>query len=186
LMDDCHRLNLFGGCKEAEKRLGIERRLKGIDGSMAVELWENYIKNNDENTLSTLLEYNKEDVLLLKVLRERLLEYTGEITKGQVPDNIADTLNEQRNQASLNNVSSNNKPLTGKVFVLTGRLESFSRHEAEARIKELGGAAKGDVTRKTDYVVVGADPGSKLARAREMGIKTIDEKEFIELLESSV
>ncbi len=73
-------------------------------------------------------------------------------------------------------------PLSGKEFVLTGRLESFSRPEAEARIKELGGLAKDNVTRKTDYVVYGADPGSKLARAREMGIKTIDEKEFLRLI----
>jgi len=73
-------------------------------------------------------------------------------------------------------------PLSGKEFVITGRLEAFSRPEAEARIKELGGAAKDNVTRQTDYVVVGADPGSKLARAQEMGIKTIDEKEFSKLI----
>jgi DNA ligase (NAD+) len=73
-------------------------------------------------------------------------------------------------------------PLSGKEFVLTGRLESFSRQEAEARIKELGGAAKDNVTRKTDYVVVGADPGSKQARARELGIETIDEQKFLEML----
>jgi DNA ligase (NAD+) len=73
-------------------------------------------------------------------------------------------------------------PLSGKEFVLTGRLESFSRPEAEARIKALGGTAKDNVTRKTDYVVYGADPGSKLTRARELGIQTIDEKEFIKLI----
>jgi DNA ligase (NAD+) len=72
--------------------------------------------------------------------------------------------------------------LSGKEFVVTGRLESFSRQEAEAKIKELGGAAKDNVNRKTDYVVYGADPGSKLTRARELGIKTIDEKEFLDLI----
>ena len=51
-----------------------------------------------------------------------------------------------------------------------------------SRIQQLGGTTKSNVTRKTDYVVVGADPGSKLTRAREMGIKTIDEQEFIDLL----
>jgi DNA ligase (NAD+) len=73
-------------------------------------------------------------------------------------------------------------PLSGKEFVVTGRLEGFSRQEAEARIKGLGGAAKDNVTRKTDYVVVGADPGSKLARARELGIKILNEEEFLEIL----
>ena len=73
-------------------------------------------------------------------------------------------------------------PLSGKEFVVTGRLEAFTRQEAEARIRDLGSTAKDNVTRKTDYVVYGADPGSKLARARELDIKTIDEKEFIKLL----
>jgi DNA ligase (NAD+) len=73
-------------------------------------------------------------------------------------------------------------PLSGQEFVLTGRLESLSRPEAEARIKALGGAAKDNVTRKTDYVVAGADPGSKLTRARELGITELDEKEFLKLL----
>ena len=73
-------------------------------------------------------------------------------------------------------------PLSGQEFVITGRLETSSRQEAEARIKELGGAAKDNVTRKTTYVVVGADPGSKLVRAQELGIKTLNEEEFIKLL----
>jgi DNA ligase (NAD+) len=73
-------------------------------------------------------------------------------------------------------------PLSGKEFVVTGRLESFSRQAAEARIKELGGSAKDNVSKKTAYVVYGADPGSKLARAKELGIETIDEKEFLEMI----
>ncbi|MBA7666978.1 DNA ligase [subsurface metagenome] len=72
--------------------------------------------------------------------------------------------------------------LSGKEFVITGRLEAFSRQEAEARIKALGGAAKENVTRKTDYVVAGADPGSKLARAQELSITVLDEKQLIKLL----
>ena len=76
-------------------------------------------------------------------------------------------------------------PLAGKEFVVTGRLERFSRQEAEAKIKELGGAAKSDVTRKTNYVVVGADPGSKATRARDMGIEIIDEEEFVKKLEET-
>ena len=73
-------------------------------------------------------------------------------------------------------------PLSGQEFVVTGRLDAFTRPEAEAKIKELGGTAKDNVTRKTDYVVYGADPGSKLARARELGIKTLNEQEFLNLI----
>jgi len=75
-----------------------------------------------------------------------------------------------------------NLPLSGKEFVITGRLESFSRQLAEARVKELGGDTKDNVTRKTSYVVVGADPGSKLARAQSLGITILNEKEFLDLI----
>ncbi len=74
-------------------------------------------------------------------------------------------------------------PLNGKEFVITGRLKSFSRQQAEARIRALGGSAKSDVTRQTDYLIVGDDPGSKLARARELGIEQISEGELLKLLE---
>jgi DNA ligase (NAD+) len=76
-------------------------------------------------------------------------------------------------------------PLSGLEFVLTGKLEFFSRSEAEAKIKALGGKAGSDVTRKTSYVVVGADPGSKLAKAKKLGIKTLSEAEFLELLDKA-
>jgi DNA ligase (NAD+) len=75
-------------------------------------------------------------------------------------------------------------PLAGKEFVVTGRLESFSRQEAETKIKERGGSAKSSVSRKTDYVVAGSDPGSKLTRARELGITVLDENQFLDILEN--
>jgi DNA ligase (NAD+) len=77
-------------------------------------------------------------------------------------------------------------PLAGLEFVLTGKLESLSRSEAEAKVKALGGKAGSDVTRKTSYVVVGADPGSKLTKAEKLGIKMLNEAEFLELLDKAV
>jgi DNA ligase (NAD+) len=77
-------------------------------------------------------------------------------------------------------------PLAGREFAFTGKLESFSRSEAEAKIKALGGKAGSDVTKKTSYVVVGADPGSKLAKAEKLGIKTLSEAEFLKLLDKAV
>jgi DNA ligase (NAD+) len=75
-------------------------------------------------------------------------------------------------------------PLDGKEFVITGRLESFSRQEAEEKIKALGGTAKDNVTKKTNYLVVGADPGgTKLTKAQELGTEQIDEKRLLSILE---
>ena len=71
-MYDCWRRNLYGGLKEVERKLGIDRRSAGIDGRMAVRLWWNYKLYDDEKALLTLLGYNREDVLNLKLLRQKL------------------------------------------------------------------------------------------------------------------
>ncbi len=75
-------------------------------------------------------------------------------------------------------------PLSGIEFVITGRLEMTGRQEVEARIRSMGGKAASDVTRKTNYLVAGSDPGSKLARAQSLGIKILSEKEFLAILDS--
>jgi DNA ligase (NAD+) len=72
--------------------------------------------------------------------------------------------------------------LAGTQFVLTGTLPNYSREEATKMIEEAGGRVIGSVSKKTDYVLVGADPGSKLDKARSLGIKTVDEAEFLKLL----
>jgi len=74
-------------------------------------------------------------------------------------------------------------PLRGLTFVITGTLSTMTREEAEERVRELGGSASSSVTRKTDYVVVGENPGSKAQRAREFGTKTLTEQEFLALIE---
>jgi DNA ligase (NAD+) len=73
-------------------------------------------------------------------------------------------------------------PLQGKQFVLTGTLPNYSRDEAKKMIEDAGGRVTGSVSKKTDYVVVGADPGSKVDKARELGVKTIDEAELLKVL----
>jgi len=72
LMYDCWRNNLYGGLKVVEQQLGIPRDLKGVGGLEAVMLWWRYKRNDDEDALKSLLAYNREDVVNLKVLRERL------------------------------------------------------------------------------------------------------------------
>jgi uncharacterized protein YprB with RNaseH-like and TPR domain len=72
-MYDCWRRNLYGGLKAVERQLGIERRLKDVNGYEAVRLWFRYVDSFDLGALSKLLEYNREDVVNLRLLRDRLL-----------------------------------------------------------------------------------------------------------------
>ena len=73
LMYDCWRNNLLGGLKSVERQLGIPRQLTEIKGFDAVRLWWRYVNDYDENALATLLEYNREDVINLKFLKEMVL-----------------------------------------------------------------------------------------------------------------
>ena len=76
--------------------------------------------------------------------------------------------------------------LSGKSFVLTGTLPHLSRDEAKAKIEALGGKVSGSVSKKTDYVVAGADAGSKLSRAQELGVALLDEEGLLKLLDRAV
>lgn len=73
-------------------------------------------------------------------------------------------------------------PLAGKTIVVTGTLEHFKREEIQELIHELGGKAASSVSRKTDFVLAGTDPGSKLDKARELGVKVLSEGEFLQLI----
>ncbi|MEX0935036.1 MAG: NAD-dependent DNA ligase LigA [Candidatus Paceibacterota bacterium] len=72
--------------------------------------------------------------------------------------------------------------IAGKTFVLTGSLDTYSRDEAKEKIRNSGGDVSSSVSAKTDFVVVGTDPGSKAQKAEMLGIQTLSEKEFLELL----
>jgi DNA ligase (NAD+) len=73
-------------------------------------------------------------------------------------------------------------PLAGKVFVLTGGLAGMSRDEARRKLQTLGAKVTDSVSKKTDYVIVGEDPGSKADKARKLGVTMLDEKEFLKLI----
>ncbi|MES1982014.1 MAG: NAD-dependent DNA ligase LigA [Pseudomonadota bacterium] len=75
-------------------------------------------------------------------------------------------------------------PLAGKIFVLTGTLDAMSREAAKEQLETLGAKVSGSVSKKTDYVVAGAEAGSKLDKALELGVAVLDEKQFLALLET--
>ena len=86
------------------------------------------------------------------------------------------------NFSSLKEEKRGKRPLAGQTFVLTGKLSELSREEASEIIEDLGGTVSSSVSSKTTYVVVGDSPGSKLGRAQELGIPTLEEKEFLNLI----
>ncbi len=70
----------------------------------------------------------------------------------------------------------------GKTFVFTGALELFTRHDSEELVTSMGGKAASSVSKKTDFVVVGKDAGSKATKARELGVTILSETEFKEMV----
>jgi len=99
-----------------------------------------------------------ENIALLRRLKEAGLDFKSEAKKGGP------------------------KPLAGKTFVLTGTLAKFGRDEAKKRIERRDGKVTSSVSSKTDYLVVGESPGSKLSTARELGIAILNEEEFLKLI----
>ena len=72
--------------------------------------------------------------------------------------------------------------MSGKTFVITGTLSSMSRDEAKEKIRKLGGNVSGSVSKKTDYLVAGENPGSKYSEAQSLDVEILDEKQFMQLL----
>ncbi|MGB2862195.1 MAG: NAD-dependent DNA ligase LigA [Sedimentisphaerales bacterium] len=73
--------------------------------------------------------------------------------------------------------------LAGKTIVVTGTLQNFSRQQAEQAIRQAGGKSSGSVSKKTDFVLAGENPGSKLEKARKLGVEVIDEKQFLKMID---
>jgi len=134
-------------------------------------------------TIQSLMEMTEEDLLLIN----------GIGTK--VAHSVVDYFSDPKNQEEISKLLElgvnpqpaqvqrfDNHSFTGKSFVLTGSLELYTRPIAMQLIKERGGLVSNSVSKKTDYLLVGADPGSKLDKGRVLGIKILTESEFTHLL----
>src|SRR5687768_7030585 len=172
--------------------------LDGIEASKKRELWRlifglGILHVGTGVAKSLARNYESLDALA-RASTEELTETEdiGEVIAKSVVAWFADKRNqeliERLRKAGLNFVSDSYKakaapgPLTGKTFVLTGTLPNLKREEAAAKIEAAGGKVAGSVSKKTHYVVAGEDAGSKLEKARQLGVPVLNEAEFLTLL----
>ena len=169
--------------------------VSAIEASKEVPLWRLInalgIRYVGEATAQLLARHFQTLDALMAADQEALLHVEG--VGEQVAASIQDFFAKDRNQALLKKLTAAGvrglppepqaaSPLGGKTFVFTGGLANFSRDEAKAMVAARGGKVSSSVSAKTDYVVAGGDPGSKLAKARELGVRILDEAEFEELI----
>jgi DNA ligase (NAD+) len=109
-----------------------------------------------------------------EAIAEELVDFFGEKRNLAVLDDLVPLLTIKDESPA----SGGETPLSGKIVVFTGSMETMSRPEAKARAESLGARVTDTVSKKTDLVVVGADAGSKARRAAELGVKTLTEQEW--------
>jgi DNA ligase (NAD+) len=165
---------------ENSKKLSLERVIYGLG-----------IRFVGERTAQFLAEHFGSIEALMNASEEELQE-VNEIGPS-VSASIREFFDEPKNVALVKRLESaglkftgekkrRGTTLTGKTFVLTGTLERHTRDEAKQLIENAGGKVAGSVSKKTDYVVAGADAGSKLDKARELGVAVVDEDEMERLV----
>jgi len=110
-----------------------------------------------------------------------------EVLRDELDPETSRRVNERMRNTCLNFNSLTREPksksgiFAGKTFVLTGTLPSLTREEATAKIEAAGGKVTGSVSKKTDFVLAGAEVGSKLEKAQQLGIKILEEAEFLKM-----
>ena len=166
---------------EKSKRAPLARLIyalgiRHIGGEMAAVLAEHF------GSMDRLANASREELLSIPTVGPKIADSIVSFFRQEENRRIIDRLREAGVKMEEAVVKPQELPLAGQEFVVTGRLETFSREEAEARIKALGGITKDNVTRKTNYLVVGADPGSKLVRAQQLNIRQLSEDEFLRLV----
>lgn len=171
--------NLVEAIKE-RKEITLARFIYalGIDGvgeETAIDL-ANYFATLQEIRKAKLEEIEKIPNIG-NVVAKNIYEYFEDEKNARIVDNLLDAkvkIEEIKRRENL--------PLKGKTFVFTGELESMARDKAKAKVRELGGDPSGSVSKNTDYVVAGENPGSKYDKAKKLGVRILNEKEFLDLI----
>ena len=191
------RDSLLGMERMGEKSTGnvLASIEKSKDRPLAPLIFALGIPNIGEETAAILVQHYNSIDALSKAGREELMGIPSigpKVSDGilaffRQPQNTG--IIEKLRKAGVNMQSAEavrrDLPFSGMEFVITGKLAASGRQELEAKIRALGGKAGSDVTKKTGCLVVGADPGAKLARAQSLGIKILDENEFLEMLKEA-
>ena len=138
---------------------------------------------NHFSTLENIMNANEESLLQVPdvgpIVAENLVTFFKQEHNIEV---VKELLSVGINWPKIKKKSLDEQPLSGKSFVVTGTLETMGRNDAKTALQELGAKVSGSVSKKTDYVVVGENPGSKATKATELGVTILDEKAFIHLL----
>jgi DNA ligase (NAD+) len=137
---------------------------------------------NHFGSLDKLAKATQEELVEVEEVGPRVAEAIQEFFAEERNHEVIGKLRKAGLRFEQEQVRKREGKLTGRQFVLTGTLPTLSRDQAKQMIEENGGRVVGSVSKKTDYVIVGADPGSKLDKARSLGIKTLDEAGFRKLL----
>ena len=169
--------NLLAGI-EASKPRGLARLLPAltiysVGGSMAELLAEQF------PSLDAILAASQEELARVKGFGPKRAESVYGFFHSPEGEKLVNDLRELGLKLTHDKkAASGSQPLLGKTVVVTGTLENYGRAEIEAKIKDWGGKPTGSVSKKTDYLVAGTDAGSKLAKARELGVTILSEAEF--------
>ena len=161
---------------EKSKNNSLERLLFGLGiryvGSKTAKiLAKNYLN------IDSLMQASYEDLIKVKDIGEVIAKSVVEYFQNN--QQLIEDLKKHNINMSYLGKTNVNENFAGKTFVLTGTLSSITRNEAKAKIEELGGNVSGSVSKKTDFVIVGENPGSKYADALKLGINIWTEEEFI-------
>ena len=165
---------------EGSKRLPLERVIYGLGIRMVGERTARFLAEHF-GSMEALEKASVEELQNVNEVGPRIAESIVEFFRNAANRKLVDQLREAGLTMTGQKKHRGTK-LAGKIFVLTGTLAHFTRDEAKKMIEDAGGKVTGSVSKKTDYVVAGADAGSKLDKARELNVEVIDEKEMEHLL----
>jgi len=132
-----------------------------------------------DNLMNCPLDQLRETEDVGEIIAQSLFHWFGESNNKELINKLRKA--ELNFTSALYQPAAAKGPFAGKTFVLTGTLPTLKREEAAAKIEALGGKVSGSVSKKTDYVVAGAEAGSKLDKAQQLGVKVIDEAEFLKI-----